>query len=625
MKIKMISKFFLGKCILLLSIVNLCFAQQKTYKFEDLGKPIRSPLTIEFVTNDEVTGPIAWGGLTGAENNVLVGVHMKDGRLIEVDLTKYGKANALLLFKASERYIYLFTGKKGRFLKYDIRLNELKTVGEQSNAQYWMKKSYAIAPDGKIYVGTYPQASVTVLNPKTDEVKMMEKISANNGSEYVINPAADKDGIIYFPTGMKHGELWSYNPATDTKKQILTEKLMTYGPAQIWKGTDGKVYGKKGSTTFLCTEDKIVEGETLAAAAELPDNLNGDLQALYLNKDGSLVVKNQKTKEELIIKSTFEPSAHEVFSVGALYKGKLYGSGMKPGRIFTYDTNTGKIDDLGHLSRGKVQTYDILAYKDRLFTSSYTGGYVDVFNVAANGLPINPKPVADLHRMAKQERLLQLTMGPDGNIYSPTIPIKGFLGGTLVQINPESLKTKAIKDIVYNQSLTSVTAIKKTGELFITSSIQGGTSAKPTEKEAVVVIWNPATEKVTYTGKPITGATSYETTVLGNNGLIYGSSLDTIYVFDPLQKKVLTKTSFEKSPDKRASIVLSETLGKNGFVYGIDRRNGQLFCIDPATNKITVLGNDVSIVGARFAKVREDGYLYYPNHATLRRVKVGDR
>lgn len=87
----MISKFILGKCILLLSIVNLCFAQQRVYKFENLGKPVRSPLSIDFVTRDEVTGPIAWGALTSAENNALIGVNMKDGKLIEVNLENMEK------------------------------------------------------------------------------------------------------------------------------------------------------------------------------------------------------------------------------------------------------------------------------------------------------------------------------------------------------------------------------------------------------------------------------------------------------------------------------------------------------------------------------------------------------
>src|SRR5690606_9728582 len=115
-------------------------------------------------------------------------------------------------------------------------------------------------------------------------------------------------------------------------------------------------------------------------------------------------------------------------------------------------------------------------------------------------------------------------------------------------------------------SLLSVTSIKETGELFLTSSVQGGTSSKPTEKEAVVVLWDPISEQVTYKESPVKGARSYGKTVLGNNGLVYGSAADTIFVFDPVKRKVLTKIQIKGSSDTKARVILSETLAKDGLV-----------------------------------------------------------
>lgn len=607
--------------ILFLSISST-FAQQQ-YIFEEVGKPIRSPLTIEFVTRDKITGPIAWGAFTDAEKNKLIGVNVETGKLTEVDLEMFGKANALLLFKHSDRYIYLYTGKPGRFLKYDVRHGELQSIGEESRALYWMKKSFTVAPDGKIYVGTYPRAAISVLDPATEEVEVIDRISASAGSEYVINPASDMDGIVYFPTGMKHGELWSYNPKTKEKKQILPKKLMTYGAVQVWRAKDGRVYGRRGSTSFLCLEDRIVEGETVPQDTSILDNVYKDKRAVLLNRDGHLVLQDTTSGAELIVQSTFEPTAHEVFSVGDIYRGKLYGSGMKPGHIFAYDLQTQQLEDLGHLTRGRVQTYDILTLDDRLFMSSYTGGYLDVFKVDNDGLPIDPMPVAHLHRSAQQERLVQLVRGPDGNIYSPTAPIKGFLGGALLQVDPQSLQTKVFRDIVPNQSLTSVTAIPETGELFITLSVHGGSSAKPVDKEAVVVLWDPSSEKITFSTKPVRGTRVYGKTVRADNGLIYGSAGDHIYVFDPNKRKVLTTLSPERNGEARASrLVLSESPASDGLLYGVDNSNGRLFQINPYTNTIIILAEHESIRQARFAEVKEDGYMYYPNHSSLMRVRV---
>lgn len=609
-------------CLLIFGVWNLCLAQEKIYEFEELGQPIKIPLAIEFVTRDEMTGPIAWGAFTDAECNALVGVRLNDGQLIEVDLAEYGKANALLLFKYSERDIYLYSGKPGRFFKYDVRLNKLEAIGSESKAQYWMKSSHAISPEGLIYVGTYPRAAVSVLNPKTEEVTLIDQLSKTKGSEYVINPAVDEDGVVYFPTGMQHGELWSYNSKTEEKKQILPDNLMTYGPPKIWRAVDGQVYGQKGKTTFRCTAGQVILNETEKAVADIPDNLYKDTRALYLSKDGHLVVENEKDKKKSIIESTFEPAAREVLTVGDIHNGKLYGSGMKPGNIFTYNIHTGEIDDLGVLTRGTIQAYDILAYKDRLFMTSYTGGFIDVFDVGADGLPSNAKPVAHLHSLAKQERLLELKLAPDGYIYSPTVPIKGYLGGTLVRIDPESLKVEVFEDIVPNQSLMSVTPIPETGELLLTSSVRGGTSATPTEKEAVIVVWDPDSKKVTYKGKPVKGVSVYEGAVRANNGLIYGTGRNNLFVFDPIKKEQVTTIPVDNPSGNTMRICLSDTLAADGLVYGIDTRNGRLLRVDPADNELTILGEDQSLVGARTAKVKEDGYLYYATHSRLFRVGI---
>src|SRR5690606_15081694 len=156
--------------------------------------------------------------------------------------------------------------------------------------------------------------------------------------------------------------------------------------------------GKKGNTTFLCTEERIVAKEAEQVAAKTLDNLYGDMRALYLNRDGNLVVENNENKEKSIIPSTFEPAAREILTIGDVYSGKLYGSGMKPGNIFTYDMQSGEIDDLGILTRGRVQAYDILAHKNRLFMSSYTCGFIDVFILNTDIISVILVTVTYLHR-----------------------------------------------------------------------------------------------------------------------------------------------------------------------------------------------------------------------------------
>src|SRR5690606_17638807 len=135
----MIKKKIIALSFIICMVVAAFAQERREFVFEDLGKPIRMNLPIECVTNTPETGPIAWAGLTDADRSALVGVHMESGKLIQVDLKPYGKANAVLLFKYSDQVLYLYAGVKGRFLKYDIPSGKLSTIGEPGIAAYWIK------------------------------------------------------------------------------------------------------------------------------------------------------------------------------------------------------------------------------------------------------------------------------------------------------------------------------------------------------------------------------------------------------------------------------------------------------------------------------------------------------
>ncbi|MBY5958768.1 hypothetical protein KUV50_11520 [Membranicola marinus] len=616
-------RLFICLLLSLLYVTNIVQSQENKYNFEALGKPVRSTIPIQFVTSTPSTGSIAWASLTDADRSALIGINLESGELTEIDLTPYGKANGVLIFKESNHIIHIYAGVPGRFFRYDVNTDKLSVIGEVTKSKYWMSTSYTIAPDGKIYVGTYPRTAVSVLDPETESVEVLDQISSTPGTEYVINPASSDDGIIYFPTGMHHGELWVYNPETKTKKQILPEYLQTYGQPRIWIAEDGKVYGKKGSTKFLCTPDGIIEGKTKPKRKRKKDHNTISHRALFINEKGALVLEDIGSKERIQVKSEFEPPAHEIYSIGDVFKEKLYGSSLKPGHVFTFDLKSRQFEDLGKITRGGVQVYDILSSSDGLYMSSYTGGYIDYFDYDEEAGPINQTSIAHLKATDNQERIVQMVYGENGHIYAPTFPIKGYLGGVLTEINTQTRVVKTFKGLIKDQSLTSITSIPMTGELLITSSIYGGTSAKPKARSAFIFIWDPETETVKYKSQPIPTARKYGKTVLASNGMVYGTAKDSIYAFDPINYKVTFKGKLKTQLQvKTPKLMLSDRAGRDGILYGVDVVNGQLFSIDSNTNHLQLLAQDDSIIGARFAEVKDDGYLYYPHDAVLMRVKV---
>lgn len=589
------------------------------YVFENLGKPVRLALPIEFVTTDSQNRSVAWGSLVDDERRALVGVRAESGELVTVDLTSYGKSNTNLLFKRDENTIFIYAGNPGRFFKYEIAANKLTPLGEASQATYWMTGSYAIAPSGKIYVGTYPGTGVAVLDPATDKTEYFQ-LSSDKQQAYVIHPTAADDGMIYLPVGLHHSELYSYNPATGEKKQILPASMQKSSGATctVWTADDGQVYGRLGDQTFLCRPDGITLGLNKPERAEPPQNQLGGKTFSAIDGEGRLVVVDQASKKESFVPTSFETRAITLYSIGDEHKGKIYGSSLKPGHTFSYDLQTGKMENLGLISGGRIQVYDFLSHGDGLFLSSYVGSHYDFYNPSLPRSETNPRRIGRAGQ--QQERPVQLVLGTDGMIYSPNFPVKGQLGGALTRIDPKTFALKTWRNIIPRQSLSSVVPVPQTGELFLTSSVGGGSSAIPTEKEAFVALWDPKTEKETFRAQPIPGTRTYSKAVGARNGMIYGFAGNEYYAFDPVKR---TTIFTGKIAGDSASILLAdEPVGANGLIYGVERETGSIFAINPADHSLKILTKDKSLVRTHAIYVTADGVLYYTDGASLMRCRL---
>jgi hypothetical protein len=109
--------------------------------------------------------------------------------------------------------------------------------------------------------------------------------------------------------------------------------------------------------------------------------------------------------------------------------------------------------------------------------------------------------------------------------------------------------------------------------------------------------------------------------------MIYGFADNRYYVFDPINRKIVftgelpgrAKDAYPRAP------LLSDAPASDGLIYGVDTITGNLFSINPADHKISILAQDNSLKGAHFAETEPDGYVYYNDGAHLMRVKVVNR
>jgi hypothetical protein len=437
--------------------------------------------------------------------------------------------------------------------------------------------------------------------------------------------------VVYCPVGLHHRELWAYDTETGEKQQILPDALTSaQGCPKVWKASDGRVYGLAGKTQFLCKPDGIdTKAEILSDHRVSRDRSAGEnLEFVQINSDGDLVIENTKTEEKTYIPTDYTGKPLKIYCVGPERNGKIWGGTISPAITFACDIESGKFDELGRISGGRIQVYDIenpppASGLSGLFLASYTGASLNYFDPAKR-IEAGTNPF-HFERAPMQERPVQWCHGPDGKMYVGTVPVKGRLGGALIRIdpsgaNPAAWEVKNWRNIVPDQSIYYCCAVPETNEVFCVSSIYGGTSAKPTEKEASVVLWDCETETVSHTARPIPGTAGYSRAVRAETGIIYGLARGTeYYAFDPVKRETVFTGEL---PGKRSHFpgLADHPVGEKSLIYGL--MDDAVFAIDPVDHSVSIIAQHDSLNGAFGFYVTRDGVLYYGSGAHLWRCDL---
>jgi hypothetical protein len=415
---------------------------------------------------------------------------------------------------------------------------------------------------------------------------------------------------------MHHGELWSFDPKTKARRQLLpADMLGTQGAPDVWRAKDGRVYGEWAGNKFRCTPEGIVIGETAAPWPRTFPRVMGDLSVGDIGDDGRLKLTRQGKVSYLA--TEFTGMARPIYSVSCERDGIIYGGGVSPAHSFAFDPKTRRITDYGTLSSGPVQVYDTLNHERGLFIASYMNASVDLFDPR---LPVvkgaNPRHIVTL---PDQERPEQEIIGPDGMIYAGTTPSKGRLGGALLRVNPADLTHRVWNNIVNNQSLGRLVSLPESRSVLGASGIHGGSSATPTEKEALIYLWDCREEKITFTAKPLPGAKAYAAVVRAPNGIVYGveGRANRYFAFDPAARKTIFTGTL---PVRTLHFPELADEPFHGLIYGLG--DDALFCIDPVNHEARVLGRHPSLKNAWGFCIAQDGWLYYGSLGHLMRCRI---
>ena len=592
-----------------------------TLEVENLGIPLKKDgRPVEVVTREKSGRTRAWVRVESPGRRDVIGIDVKTGKATVLEFFKKGLTHTRI-HKADNGDLYIYTGRPGTFYRYYVEEDRLQELGVPSDpAFYWLGE--AVGPDGKFYVGAYPQASLVYVDPKDDSVHEAGKMTESKKNKYIVRPVASDDNVIYCPVGLHHKELWAYDAKTDKKQSILPDELMKErGAPKIWLAKDGKVYGQIGKTKFRCHADRIETVDKFPPKAASPRDLDiGDGErAVAVNANARLRIDKTDGGDKRYVDTEFNPVTTKIYCVATEYDGKIWGGGFEPADTFTYDIATGKTKDVGHTITSSIQIYDILGLEKGLFFSSYTGCVQDFYDPKK---PLkkgkNPKRIGIFSHSHNQERGVQLCLGPDGMIYTGTIPVKGHIGGALIRINPDDFSAKVFQEPVKDLSCHGVISVPSQNALFVTASNRGGTSAIEKAKEGCVFLWDVKEEKVKWTRTPVPGTGTYARAALMPDGTIFGIALGQSYfVLDPATGDTIATGKLPVSHMRFPYLVDTVLDGK---AYGVGDEG--LFAYDAKTKKVAMVGTSPALRWSQGFCLGADGWLYFGTGDTLYRAQL---
>jgi streptogramin lyase len=491
-----------------------------------------------------------------------------------------GEIGAWAMALGADGQVYVGTLPTAHVLRLDWAQRKLVDLGRPSETEQYIWQ-LALGADKKLYGCTYPSAKLVRFDPATgkgEDLGRMDEVE-----QYARSVAADDKGFVYVGIGMAKRHLVAYEIASGQHRDILTPELAGDGCGAVTRGADGVVYGVAGKQNLRLdgwTATPIPADQVRGPA---PLALADGRVASYDGK--AITVTDPKTGKAESNASDYKGKSQSLFRIGFGPDGQLYGSTAMPIHFIRADPDSERWEELGQPGGGEF--YSFLAWKDVLLGAAY-GGNAPLM-VYRPGQPWAPdtKPTGNpwlVHYEGENSgwRPMAMVAGRDDKVYIGAVSGYGVLGGPLCVFDPASGKVEAYPQVVQDQSVVAL-AVLPDGRLVGGTTIGGGGGSHPTQTEAKLFVWDPATRTKQFETVAVPGEGSVVALALGPDGMVYGAAGATLFVFDPKEQKVI-----ETAPHGLGNVVYNAIFpGPEGRLYGVSS-NG-IFSIDPATRRPRVL------------------------------------
>lgn len=325
--------------------------------------------------------------------------------------------------------------------------------------------------------------------------------------------------------------------------------------------------------------------------------LNSDAECLVLDLgNGNLKRKKLDVPEQAIL----------IQSIMKGPDGRIWSGGYLAGGHSAYDPKTNSTTSYP----GLHQTEGMTVKDQFIYFGIYPKGQMYEYDTQKpwDIKESNPK---FLGQVADQSRpFAVLNDKESGKIFFGMVPEYGMLGGSLISYDSNESKIKSHGVIVKDQSIVSLTYANNL--VWAGTTVSGGLGIMPSTQEAKLFSWDVEKGLKVDEFIPVPGAKAITSLIIGPDGNIWGMASGTLFVFDPLVKKVIRSRQIY-----RAGVLKSHVwrdafliLHPSGKIYGTG--SNQLFRIDPISLDFEVIEKPASLLA-----MDELGRIYFHRSAEL--------
>jgi len=428
--------------------------------------------------------------------------------------------------------LYVATAYDGHLLRYDPAHPERKLEDLGSiDAQATFPTGLDEAPDGGIWIGSYPNCTITRYDPATGRFTQFGSLDP---TDHYVCPLCGADGTIAALAINVHPHLVVLDPRTGAHHavgpSISYENKSQY--LQFFKGADGYLYldtfaGKfrvRGMAlepvTYLPVAMPGVDATYRHQYQEMPTMPGGIIPAWADGEDGDGMFRTillQSVRPSLpprTLNLDWHGDGSNIFMIHQGPDGLIYGSSFLPEHMFRCAPDGSGMVDLGRCSWALGEAYTMGNFSDgTMAIASYVDARISIYDprrpyhygvTAAD----NPRDYGSLDEVGLRPIAMAIVpalQAPDGRkvpekMWIGSLPYYGTWGGTLAWLDPKTRASASHRNLVPDCSPYSLLWLPDRQQLLVGMSIMAGTGASPRALRGSFVLWDPIADRPIYAG-----------------------------------------------------------------------------------------------------------------------------